>query len=147
MRNTTRALAATACAAIIGLGTVLPADAATISSVGPATLMAKGVTVSVPVTGTCDVGEYYSVGVTLTQKTSGKTVVQGSAGIDWNLCVQEHFSVTLFVQQRIYDYNYNSTTTMTFKKGSATAAVNLGSHDADYSYYTNTSTTTEIRIG
>ena len=124
-----------------------PADAATIASVGPATLMAKGVTVSVPVTGTCDIGGYYSLGATLTQRTSGKTVVQGSASTDWKLCEQETFSATLFVQQRIYDYYYNSTTTMTFKKGTAMAAVNLASRDADYSYYTNTSTTTEIRIG
>ena len=144
MRNTTRALAATACAAVIGLGTAIPADAATIASIGPVTLMAKGVAVSVSVTGTCDIGGYYSLGVTLTQKTSGKTVVQGSASTDWKLCEQETFSATLFVQQHsIYGYS----TTMTFKKGTATAAVNLASYTADYSYFMNTPTTTEIRIG
>ena len=143
MRNITRALAATACAAVIGLGTAIPADAATIASVGPATLMAKGVTVSVPVTGTCDIGGYYSVSVTLTQKTSGKTIVQGF-GSDSKPCDQETFSATLFVQQH---HSYDYSTTMAFKKGTATAAVNLASYDADYSYYSNTSTTTEIRIG
>ena len=108
--------------------------------------MAKGVTVSVPVTGTCEIGGYYWLSVTLTQKTSGKTVVQGYANIDSKPCEQETFSATLFVQQRSYDY-YNYSTTMTFKKGTATAAVNLASYNADYSYYTSTSTTTEIRIG
>ena len=74
MRNITRALAALAGSAVIGIGAAAPAFAANTISATTGTLIAKGVSAAVPVTYTCQPGEYNYITISLRQWVNKTTV-------------------------------------------------------------------------
>src|SRR6476469_10044352 len=127
MRNITRALAATACAAVIGIRAAAPALAGTITSVPTiGNLLGKGAAVAVTVSGTCDVGMLYAVSDTITEK-QGRLLLQGYGSTGWKMCVEENFTEPVFVSS--YDPNRQLPA---FKKG--TAALNVTFQICDFNY-------------
>jgi hypothetical protein len=89
MRNITRALAATAGAAVIGVGTAVPASAQDATTAASGRLIAKGVAGAVQLTFTCDWYNQYSLNLSLTQwSSSTKTTVRayGSANSGFAPC-------------------------------------------------------------
>jgi len=95
--------------------------AATIESVGPRVLVAKGAAVTVPVTFTCDAGLTYNVNVGLTQRVSKETAV-GSAQTGGD-CSGSSQAETLTIRPE----------RARFKTGVALAGVSIGVCDPDFS--------------
>jgi hypothetical protein len=108
----------------------------------PATLLARGIAVSVPVEVTCPSdAAYASVSVSIAERV-GAQIVRGSGYLNLN-CTGQPETHQVVVQAYSYDGSDGGTT---FRPGSALATANMWAYSADWWTYDDDEDTEEISI-